>query len=353
LLPLPRDDRRLCRTSGSVPAVLHSRLTRFFLPCGFRDPFFDYFLELAAGQHHAAAATQAAHPDIGPDPVDLPAIVAARVTLACLHNISNLNVNSHYWTDPPISGGIITLPHGANALQSVEFSDWCFDCEGLVPKESKLLFGGPIIIAELLTRALVLLISMAVHEFAHSYVGYRMGDPTPREMGRLTLNPFVHINWFGWAMFVVIGFGILGSAPINENRMRDRRWGFLAAVAAGPISNLLLAMLCAIPFWLGMQPESFINQRQIIPTIQQFLFYMIFWNTLLFIFNLLPFFPFDGWHIVRKLLPPELAYTWEKYQQISMYIFFGLILLSFARIDAIGYIIRPPWFFLLNLLIPG
>jgi Zn-dependent protease len=112
-------------------------------------------------------------------------------------------------------------------------------------------------------------------------------------------------------------------------------------------------MICAIPFWLGMQPESFINQRQIFPTIQQFLFYMIFWNTLLFIFNLLPFFPFDGWHIVRKLLPTDLAYTWEKYQQISMYIFFGLILLSFARIDAIGYIIRPPWFFLLNLLIPG
>jgi Zn-dependent protease len=200
---------------------------------------------------------------------------------------------------------------------------------------------------------------MSVHEFAHNYVGDRMGDPTPRDTGRLTLNPFVHINWLGWLMFVVIGFGILGSAPISEERMRDRRWGFLAAVAAGPLSNLLLAMVCAIPFWLGMQPVSFFEMRQIIPTIQQFLYFMVVWNVLLFIFNLLPFFPFDGWHIVRKLLPPELAYTWEKYRNESSMLFFGLLILSFLgpslgiNLNILGLIIGPPVNFLLNLLIPG
>jgi Zn-dependent protease len=236
---------------------------------------------------------------------------------------------------------------------------WHPGCDVLVVKESRLFSGDQLNFADLLTRALVLLISMAVHEFAHSYVGYRMGDPTPRDMGRLTLNPFVHINWFGWLMFVVIGFGILGSAPINENRMRDRRWGFLAAVAAGPLSNLLLAIICAIPFWLGMQPVRFFELRQIIPTLQQFLFFMVFWNVLLFIFNLLPFFPFDGWHIVRKLLPPELADTWEKYQRESSMVFFGLLILSFfgpyvgLNFNILAQIINPPVSFLLNILIPG
>ena len=89
---------------------------------------------------------------------------------------------------------------------------------------------------------------MTIHEFAHNYIGWRMGDPEPARQGRLTLNPLVHINWIGWIMFAVIGFGILGSAPISPYRMplENRRWRWLAAVAAGPVSNLLLAIIFAI-----------------------------------------------------------------------------------------------------------
>lgn len=209
---------------------------------------------------------------------------------------------------------------------------------------------------EIIGTAFVLLIAMDIHEFAHNYVGYQMGDPTPRDMGRLTLNPLVHINWVGWLMWVVVGFGILGSAPISEYRMRDRRWGYLAAVAAGPFSNLGLAAVAAIPFRLGLihwtDAILLYVPRQVFPTLPQFMLLMVEFNILLFLFNLLPFFPFDGWHILRKLLPPDLAYELEKYQQISLYIFFGLLLLSFTGIlNIFSVIIGPPEAFLLKLLI--
>src|SRR5262249_10879463 len=90
------------------------------------------------------------------------------------------------------------------------------------------------------------LVGMTVHEFAHSYVGYLMGDPTPARDGRLALKPVVHMNWFGFLMFVLIGFGALASASIAAYRMRNPRWGYLAAVFAGPFSNLLLAVIAAI-----------------------------------------------------------------------------------------------------------
>lgn len=204
-----------------------------------------------------------------------------------------------------------------------------------------LLDPGRFNIALLLSAGLVLLVAMTVHEFAHNYVGYRMGDPTPRDMGRLTLNPFVHINWVGWLMWVVVGFGILGSAPISEYRMKDRRWGYLLAVAAGPLSNLALAVIMAIIFRLNLvDPYPFFGPRDIIPNLGQLAWQMFNLNLLLFVFNLLPFFPFDGWHILRKLLPPQQAYWLERYQNESMYVFLFLLICSFLNVPVLGGILN-------------
>ena len=108
-----------------------------------------------------------------------------------------------------------------------------------------MLLSGNLSVEGLIVNLVVLLIGMTLHEFAHNYIGWKMGDPTPAQQGRLTLNPFVHINWVGWLMFALLGFGILGSAPISPYRMplENRRWRWLAAVAAGPVSNLLLAAI--------------------------------------------------------------------------------------------------------------
>jgi Zn-dependent protease len=190
-----------------------------------------------------------------------------------------------------------------------------------------LLFGNLSIEAAIMT-VLAVLIGMTVHEFAHNYVGHLMGDPVPAREGRLTLNPLVHINPVGFLMFVLIGFGILGQAPISPYRMRNPRWGFLAAVAAGPLSNLLLAVIAGILLRLLESLVGFNSQAAL--TLANLFFYIIFWNVLLFVFNLLPFFPIDGWTIVLAFLPADLARWWERNAMYSQYALFALILIGFV-----------------------
>jgi Zn-dependent protease len=199
---------------------------------------------------------------------------------------------------------------------------------------------------ELVAAILVaVLIGMTIHEFAHNYVGHLMGDPVPAMEGRLTLDPTKHIYWPGFIMFVLIGFGILGSAPVSASRMRNPRWGFLAAVAAGPVSNLLVAAVFAIIYHLIGDLNSLLSL---------FLRQIVFWNVLLFVFNLIPLFPIDGWHIVLALLPPEQAIWWQRNAQTTQIVFLGLLLLSFFPLPGIpnvfGLLIGEPTVFLLDLL---
>lgn len=165
---------------------------------------------------------------------------------------------------------------------------------------------------------------MTVHEFAHVYAAYRMGDTTAADQGRLTLNPMVHINPIGFLMGVLIGFGILGSAPINPYRMRNPRWGYLIAVAAGPVSNLIVAVIFGLVWRL--LPFSVLQNEFVFLLLLQ----MIFLNIVLFLFNLIPLFPLDGWTIAYALLPPDSARWWQRNQQNSQYIFMFLILIGFV-----------------------
>lgn len=216
-----------------------------------------------------------------------------------------------------------------------------------------MLLSGQIIIAQLVSLALVLLIAMTVHEFAHNYVGYRMGDMTPKIEGRLTLNPMVHIYWPGWLMWLVVGFGILGSAPISEYRMRDRRWGYFWAVLAGPLSNLGLAAFAAILYRLNLWEFDFAGPRDIIPTFNIFMTLFFQFNLLLFIFNLIPVFPLDGWHILRKILPPKEAAFIEQYERQVFAGFLIVIFLGFfiPQLNIIGWIINPPLQFFSRVLL--
>lgn len=191
------------------------------------------------------------------------------------------------------------------------------------------------------------LIGMTVHEFAHNYIAHLMGDPNPKRQGRLTLDPSVHIYWPGFIMFVLIGFGILGTAPISASRMRNPRWGYFAAVAAGPISNLLLAIVFGIAFRI-VEP----NFTQ--PDLFYFMWALVSFNALLFIFNLLPLFPLDGWHMVFTALPYEQARWWQRNAMTTQYIFLGLILLSFLPLSGLnifGTLIGEPHSALMQVLI--
>jgi len=200
-------------------------------------------------------------------------------------------------------------------------------------------------LSEYVTRFIVFLVAMTIHEFAHAYVAYQNGDPTAKEMGRLSLNPIKNIYPVGFLMAVFLGFGILGSAPVVAQRMRNPRWGMFQAVLAGPISNLLLAALFAVPLRFGLiQPEGLIDP--VIPNLGYLLTVMVHVNVLLFVFNLIPLFPLDGWTIVLAALPPGPAVDWQRYQQASYYVFWGLIVLSFVAsntpLNILRYVVFIP-----------
>jgi Zn-dependent protease len=198
-------------------------------------------------------------------------------------------------------------------------------------------------------------LGMTVHEFAHNYIAHRMGDPVPAQQGRLTLNPLVHINWLGWLMFALLGFGILGSAPISPQRMRNPRYGFLAAVAAGPLANLLLALLFALLYQM-MEPllRSGALPLALVRPVATMIWTIVFINVLLCLFNLLPLFPLDGWHVVYALLPAQQAWTWgsAQWRRYSQYAFFALILLSFSGFfNLFGMLVSRPAFSFTRLLL--
>jgi len=237
----------------------------------------------------------------------------------------------------------------------------------------------------IIINLIVLGVAMTVHEFAHNFVAWKMGDEMPRTLGRLTLNPLVHINWVGWLMFAIIGFGILGSAPIAAERMRDPRRGFLAAVAAGPLSNLGLALVFAIMLrFSGLSAHGLLAYRGLEPmsdptsVLAALLYAMVFWNILLFVFNLIPLFPIDGWHIALSLLPGSWlsqmqipvviqqsarplaeflmrpAFKWRDWQMASYYVFIGLIFISFLPLggfNPFGLFIAQPTGALLRFLL--
>ena len=202
--------------------------------------------------------------------------------------------------------------------------------------------------ATLIARALVLLVAMTVHEFAHAYFAYLNGDPTAKEMGRMSLNPIVNINWMGFAFGVMTGFGFLGSAPIVPQRMRDPRWGTFQAVLAGPISNLVIAAVFAVPLRFGFVTPTLDPGTLVFPTLGYVLTLMVYLNIILFVFNLIPLFPLDGWTIVLAALPAGAAVDWQRYRQVTYYLFFGLIILSFvargplAILNVLGYLVQLP-----------
>ena len=226
-------------------------------------------------------------------------------------------------------------------------------------------------IAVLISRLIALLIGTTFHEYMHNYVGYLMGDNTPAYQGRLTLDPRKHIYWPGLLMFVVLGFGILGTAPINAGAMNNPRvaWAknlsrtqrFGLSVLAGPVGNLIVAIVFAIPIrlLLGAAPQIFSAtlvpaNPNLFPSVGQVLYDLVFWNVLLFVFNLVPLGPLDGRYILRMFLPPNLEYPYENFQdRYGMMLLFGLIFVSFVipQINVFGVLIGEPTTALTRLLL--
>lgn len=197
------------------------------------------------------------------------------------------------------------------------------------------LFGDPAaFIQSLILKVPALLLAVTVHEYAHGFVADRLGDPTARRAGRLTLNPLPHVDPLGALAFVLAGFGWAKPVPVNalnlRHPVRDMAW----VAAAGPLSNLLTAFLSLVA--LGIAQDWLQNPFLARPLVG-LLFWAYVFNLGLAIFNLIPLPPLDGGHFLPYLLP---RLSWTTLHRLEQYGPVILILLVMA--GATRYIMSPP-----------
>ncbi len=163
-----------------------------------------------------------------------------------------------------------------------------------------------------------ILIASTIHEYSHAYSAFKLGDPTAKAEGRMTLNPIKHIDPIGAISMLLFRFGWSKPVPINEYNFEKRETYTALTALAGPVSNLLLALLAA-----GINYLFDLNTN---PLIVLLLYTFTTINIALAVFNLLPIPPLDGHKIVRALLPKKLRYHWEKLEKYSIILVLLLIL---------------------------
>ncbi len=194
---------------------------------------------------------------------------------------------------------------------------------------------------QLICRVITLVIAFTFHEFAHAFIADRLGDLTPREAGRLTLNPLVHLDIFGSLLLLVSGFGWAKPTPINPAALRQNsRYGLLWVSLSGPLSNFVLAAAAAIPLRLGWVTLS--APSGILPTLGEFLYVFMIINLSLMVFNLIPLPPLDGEKILTSLLPDSAAEVYAKIQPYGPILFIVVLFVApLAGVDVIGWIMTP------------
>ena len=188
-------------------------------------------------------------------------------------------------------------------------------------------------------------LGITVHEFMHAYVAHRLGDDTARLLGRMTLNPLAHLDLLGSLFLLLVRFGYGKPVPVNEARLRGS-FGISAVSLAGPVTNLVLATICAIPLRLGSADVLGSDYKTVLGSI-------VLYNCLLFVFNLIPIPPLDGSRVVYGLLPPRQQYSWRTYEQYGPFILLAVIFLlpSLAGINLLGPLVQAPAAALVRLLL--
>ena len=185
-----------------------------------------------------------------------------------------------------------------------------------------------------------LLICITVHEFAHAYVAVKMGDPTPEEHGRLTLNPLAHLDPIGTLMLIIVHFGWAKPVPINPYNFRNRKQGIILTSIAGPISNFLMAILGAFLYRFIFPTQN--------PGLKMFIETFVFINIVLGLFNLLPFPPLDGSRLITVFIPPKYNHIANFLERYGFFFLIGILLL-FPNV--IGRLISPIAYHLLRLFL--
>ena len=181
----------------------------------------------------------------------------------------------------------------------------------------------PLLLLEFIALSLIVLVVLPVHEMAHGYVAYRLGDPTAKNMGRLTPNPLAHLDPIGTLMIFLLGFGYAKAVPVNPYNFRNPKTGMALTALAGPVSNLLMAVLAVGLYRL----LSFFITSAYVNSILYWMLILVFAsvNVGLAVFNLLPIPPLDVYRILSVILPDRWIYLIGRYENYLIILVMFLI----------------------------
>lgn len=184
---------------------------------------------------------------------------------------------------------------------------------------------------------IVLAIAFTVHEFAHAYVAYKFGDPTAKKQGRLTLSPLAHLDPIGTLLIFIAGFGWAKPVPVNRFYFKNPRLAGVLVSVAGPLSNLVIAFI-GLAVWYILLSAGALSSFSpgTAESLEQFFNILVLLNITLFIFNLFPFPPLDGYRIIEDLAPAGVRAKMTQFESYGIVVFLILVLTPLDK-----YTIQP------------
>ena len=187
--------------------------------------------------------------------------------------------------------------------------------------------------AQIVGIAFALVVGITFHEFSHAFIADQLGDHRPRALGRVSLNPVAHIDPVGAIVFVLAGFGWGKPVPVNVYALRPGRVGMAVVAAGGPIANVLVAIAAAVGFRV-------LEIAGVSGLAAEIAFFIVLYNLLLAVFNLLPIPPLDGYNVVLAFVPPRTAFTIQRYAPYGVIILLLLVFLPGSPLGVVFDFVR-------------